>query len=57
MPKEPKNTIKRVEVLPCDLPQEEQDRNREAALDCIWRVLVRSRKRRGLLPEDFPEER
>lgn len=57
MPKEVKNTIEWVKVLPCDLPQEEQDRNREAAMDCIWTVLVRSRKRRGLLPEDFPEER
>ena len=57
MPKKVKDTTYEVKVIPCDLPKEEQDRNREAALDCLWTVLVRSRKRRGLLPQDFPEER
>ena len=58
MPWEAKNTIKEVRVIPADpLPPEENERRKEAALDCIWAALVRSRKRRGLLPEDFPEER
>ena len=58
MPKELKNTIKWVKVIPADpLPPEENERRKEAALDYIWERLVCSRIRRGLLPENYPKER